>query len=517
MWGLNNKSDNKSVLISLTNSEARMFLVEKRSGRAVVLESSAAPYHSTDELRSICQQWAQSCKIKNLRCDWLLSRNLYKTITLSPPKVPDSELASSIKWLVKDQIEQSLDSVLVSYYRPYVVEKESEKLTAVVLDRELIESLIALTGELNLDLATIQVEELASINALSSISENENITGFINEDIEGLIYNFYVGRSLAFTRHIKGRFFPNHDSNSFTLETDNTDNQEQLDRFLLETQRTLDYCISQFFRKPVSRLVLDAIKTENLNLVDSLEQITELPVDLIKLVESNDEAIPDSASVDSPSLKITIAEAGAVLVKQDKSVQVVNFYLPQYQPKPLEFSFKYATGIAVASLIGFTFHGSVKETELNNANKTLIEQKQLLEKTQLSLQAISKNLGKSLRTKNLDQALITKQNELNASRRLLAKVESTSPEKPVLYSEILAALSTQQAASLWLTEIKLSPATIGLSGQTTKPDSIPSYINSMSKNSVLASRFEELTIKRDKQDSRFVNFQMTNGRYNNAR
>ena len=513
MWGLNKKSETNCVLISLTNSEVRMFFVENTNGNVNVLDANCAEYSTVEQLESACKPWVQSAKVKGLECHWLLSRHQYKTISVSPPKVPDSELAESIKWLVKDQIEQPLDSVLVSYYKPYVVEQELEKLVAVVLEREFAESIIEVTDRLNLALASIQINELAAGNALTSLENDEQITGLIDEDNIGLIFNFYVGRTLAFTRHIKGRFFPGQSNKAFSLDAD--DNDAQVDQFLLETQRTLDYCISQFFRKPVDKLALDARKVEDSKIIESLEQITELPVNLIRLSGGSDN-LAQSESDKNPSLNLTISEAGAVINSQDKITQRVNFYLPQYQPKPLEFGFKFAMGLAAASVLGLSLYGYLNEKELTGRTKHLNEQNAALEKTQSTLQAVSKNLGKQNSLKNLDQELSKKQNELNVSRKLLARVETKSPNKPVIYSDVLAALSTQKAKSLWLTQINLSPTTINLAGQTTQPDSIPIYINDMSQNQVLASQFENLTIERDKQDPRFVHFQMTNGTYNNA-
>ena len=512
MWGLNKKSNNKNILISLTSSEVRIFYVERLGAEINIISSFSVEYSSIEDIQDSCNQWIQSNKAKGLDCHWLLPRSHYRAIAVNPPKVSDAELDKSIKWLVKDQLEESIDSVLVTYYKPFVVEREPNKLTAVVVDKSLIESLIEITSNLNLDLTSIQISELAAGRALPSLQADSHITGLIDEDNVGLVYNFYVGRSLAFTRHIKGRYFPNHDADSLSLEDD--DNEAKTDQFLLETQRTLDYCISQFFRKPVDRLILDAQRTDNTNLVDSLEQVAELPVDLIRL--SNKEPSSENQEPSQPGLQLSIAEAGAVYF-DGKSLQAINFYLPQYQPKPLEFSFKYAVGLTAASIIGLSFYGFVKEKEAINLDLQLNQQNKVLTNTQSSLQSLSKRLGHQSRAKDLDGIILKKQLELRSSKKLLEKVATKSPKTVVMFSEVLAALSTQQADSLWLTNINLSPTAINLAGQTTKPDSIPFYINSMSKNRVLASQFENLSIERNQQDNRLVDFEMSNGRYNDAR
>ena len=55
MWGLNKKSDSKCVLISLTNSEARLFHVEIISNKIKVLESHSDEYSTQKQLEDICR------------------------------------------------------------------------------------------------------------------------------------------------------------------------------------------------------------------------------------------------------------------------------------------------------------------------------------------------------------------------------------------------------------------------------------------------------------------------------
>ncbi len=507
MWGSNAKLESKRVLISLTEREARLFLVEYQAGNVKVVDATTAEYSGPKALEATLKDWQRNVKIKGLCCDWLLSRSLYKTFSLAAPKVPDTELNKTIKWLIKDQLEESLDSVLVSFYKPFSLESDTEKLVAVSVDKEFIESLIEVTANLNLQLNSIQINELAAGNAISSLENDEQIRGLIDEDHQGLIFNFYRGQSLAFTRHIRGRFFPNQADNGFSLDAD--DSEEQTDRFLLETQRTLDYCISQFFRAPVNRLTLNATKTENNQLLESLEQIAELPVDLISLD-------PQASGDSNNNIVLSIAEAGATIGGFKPKNQWIDFYLPQYRPKPLEFGFNYALGLCGVAVIGLLVYGLLQSSELSQVEQTLQSSDLKLTETQTAMQQVSQKLGIVGSKQNLDQQISVKQTELIASRKLLNKVEQTSPTKPVLYSEVLAALSKQKAKSLWLTQIKLSPYSIELAGQTTLPESIPSYIKQMSSNEILSSQFENLKIERSSNNNKLVEFFMTNGRYYHA-
>jgi len=508
--GLSKKANQQKLLISLDDSEVRLFHVQINQHDLTLLNCQSSIYSSMASLEEVVSQWRKQNKTKGLDCHWLLSRSLYKTINVVPPKVEDSEIDTALKWLIKDQVEQSLENLLVTHYRPFTHQQENSKLTAVVIDKEFIEKLIEISNSAGVNLVSIKISELASANALSTELEQDKIVGLIDEDKQGLTYNFYNGNQLTFTRHIKGRFFPNLKDNSFTLESDDQD--AKVDRFLLETQRTLDYGVSQIFRRPVDWLIIDGLKVEGSNLVQSLEQITELSVTAYQYQVSHSE----SAENDEDLLKLSLAEIGCLLPETNNKTQSVNLYLPQYQPKPLEFGFKFASSVAAFVLVGLTVYGYIQESEQQTLNSQLASEKILLEKTQTSLNQLNQALAKEHNIDNINQLIIKRQKELIASRKLLAKVSSRPDSKPVSFSKVLIALSKQKADKLWLTNIDLYPDSISLRGLTTKPNSIPIYINNLAKDALLSSQFDDLTIERDKQDDRFVHFFMKNGHYQNA-
>ena len=56
------------------------------------------------------------------------------------------------------------------------------------------------------------------------------------------------------------------------------DEQEaQEESFLLETQRTLDYVISQIFRRPLDAILLQQRSLNDQQLADTINQITDIP------------------------------------------------------------------------------------------------------------------------------------------------------------------------------------------------------------------------------------------------
>jgi len=523
VWGFNNNSNTTQIIVSLCANEIKFCLIKKTSNIVQQLASHKANYTDQQSLHEECIKWIRENRCKGLNCHWILSRKLYTTLSIKPPEVKSSELDHTVKWLIKDQIEQPINSILTTHYTPYHLDKENEKLTVVVAEKNLIENLIELTKESNLQLVSIQISELAPGGALRSNKKLETnnpnklenkITGFIDQDQSGLIYNFYIGSSLAFTRHIKGRFFPKTSEGEFSLESDNR--QSQVDQFLLETQRTLDYCISQIFRKPVDSLILDASKVDDEALVTALEQLTELPVTRFEYKQLTTEDSTQSPEQE-PVEQLSLTEIGAIFYQESLSTdQSVNFYLSEYQPKPLEFGFKFAASIAIVFTLAFLGYGHLQNQQLSQLEQQFADNQKKLDKTQESIKKIQKQRGKTSPTQNIQKQILRKQKELIASKKLLAKVIKQKATKPVNYSQVLNALSQQKEKHLWLTKIDLYPESINLTGQATDPAAIPDYIAKMATNNLLSSEFEEFEIKRDINDRRIVNFSMNNGRYKNA-
>ena len=513
-WRFKKQSNARKIIISLSENEVRLFHVDSKSSTVTLLDSHCFGYESFEQLKNECTDWIQKTRIKRVDCHWLLSRKLYQAVNLKPPAVSESELDSSIKWLVKDQIEQPIEKVLVAHYKPIDLEQENSKLTAIIVEKELVENLIDCTEQIDLNLVSIQINELAITTTLQNQLTENKITGYIDEDNQGLIYNFYIGNELAFTRHIKGRFFPVDSQNELSL--DNHEEESQQDRFLLETQRTLDYCISQIFRKPVDSLIIDAAKVKNSDLVAALEQVTELPVSCFEALVSDSRTPLEDQKEASNNLSINLTELGIANSDTIVNRQKVNLFFPEYHPKPLEFGFKFASIVIAVFAVSFIGYGVVLTLEENQLKLQLNQEKNRLITIQNAIQELQAKTKSNNNNQDVDKAIIRRTKELAQSKALLARVSHTPSGKTVSFSRILYALSKQKSDSLWLTKISLSPLSINLSGKTTSPNSVPNYIESMAKDEIISRRYSELQLERDETDSRLINFAINDGRYLNA-
>ena len=295
------KSVDKHLVVTLDEQSCRLQFFRQNGSALQQIASGEFSYQNTDELGQFFIAWLKENPCRDSICHWVLSRNLYQTYHVDRPNVLKKELDEAIKWQIKDLLDQGIDEVLVSHYQPTQAENQNNQLVAVATNKALVESIIEFTHNAGLTMASIDIEELTLGHALlPNLAENQ-IIGFIGEDKSGLVFNFYNEGGLAFTRHKKGRFMPNSHHQEFTLEQDQEAQQES---FLLETQRTLDYVVSQIFRRPIDGILLQQNSDADDELAEIINQITELQVTLVS---------PQVETNESDMLTPNLVDAGAAL------------------------------------------------------------------------------------------------------------------------------------------------------------------------------------------------------------
>jgi len=257
-------------------------------------------YQDHDKLAELFLAWCKNSGVRGAECRWVLGRDLYQTYQTGTPNVLAKEMDEAIKWQIKDLLELPVDQALVTHYQPVDSSNQTDQLVAVATQKALIETLIDISHQAGVNLDSIDIEELVVGHALADYFSDEKIIGFIGEDSAGLVFNFYRSGGLSFTRHKKGRFMPNSQQQEFSLEQDKEAEQES---FLLETQRTLDYVVSQIFRRPIDTLLLQKNSAADDQLAELIHQITELKVNLVT---------PSIVAKDAETLAPNLAEVGAV-------------------------------------------------------------------------------------------------------------------------------------------------------------------------------------------------------------
>lgn len=301
-WPFQKSVSENLVLLALGRDSCR-FLAFQGHSPVQLLHIHQVAFADLDELGRHLGQWLKQLSISDARCRWLLSRERYQSLLIEKPEVAENEIDQAAKWLVRDQLDFPPDEVLMQHYQPIGSHSRSDQVVLVACQKGMIEKLVEISHKLDLELEHIAIEELCIGLALQQHLESEQICGFIGEDQNGLIFNFYQGQSLTFNRYIRGKNFPKVEAQELSLDTDIEEANEQ---FLLEIQRTLDYAVNQIYRAPVMRLLLQPC-AQNENLANLIKQLTEIPV-----VEAS-ASVVDTRAEDPANLQPGLAELGLAL------------------------------------------------------------------------------------------------------------------------------------------------------------------------------------------------------------
>ncbi|NVJ62365.1 MAG: hypothetical protein HWE27_18400 [Gammaproteobacteria bacterium] len=241
---------------------------------------------------------------------WILSPDHYRLMTVERPMVPEEEMADAIKWQVRDLIDLPLEEAVISYFDYPEDIPGPSRLYVVVARRDVITRIIKLSESADLNLDSIDIEELSIGHLISPMLQEGHNIAFVGESSKGISMHCYVGDKFCFTRALPGVFLPRGlPEQEFTLDLDEVaepesdseltldleepsdtqakDNQPapqaNYDQLLLEIQRTLDYYESQIAKRSVTKIIVPDIGEPTTRLVDLLKNELGLQVEVVKL------------------------------------------------------------------------------------------------------------------------------------------------------------------------------------------------------------------------------------------
>lgn len=517
------KHHSKYLIVSLDGQMCRALLFETSKTPFSLLASAEFTFSNQDELANLLAKWSRQANAKGAVCRWVLGRELYKTYNLDAPNVLEKEMAEAIKWQIKDLLDIPVANALISYYRPKHPNPQNNQVVAVAVEKSLVEFIIGTTLQSGLELDSIEIDELASGQSLHQHLKENSIIGYIYQDSLGTNFSFYHGQSLAFSRHKKSLFIPETQpeaaiqDDEFLLEDEASSpqpkkapkSQAQQDKenaFLLETQRTLDYVVSQLFRKPVELLLLLDDQKGKQTLADMLFELTETQV---KLVSSLD--FLDQNPLEQKQLLPTLAEIGC-LVRSPSPTQFVNFYFEQYHPQPLTFNSHFALTALAVSLLGLVIIGWQESVKTSQLEQLLQNKNQSFNSIQNDLNEMQRSLAKKLNQQSWQLDLEKSQKELNSYRHLVNMVNLPVTQQDTRYSQAFEDLARHPTESVWITRISISASSIDLYGSSDSTEQIPKYIEDLSQLSSFNRYFGALSIERDPLHHQLIHFELTNGK-----
>ncbi|MDH5628953.1 MAG: hypothetical protein OEY96_02250 [Gammaproteobacteria bacterium] len=193
-------------------------------------------------------------------------------------------------------------------------------------------------------------------------------------------------------------------------------------------------------------------------------------------------------------------------------MQSINFYFPQYQPKPLSFDSRFSFLVVTIFTLSMLLFIWLDSQHISQLNYELESQNQQISRLQSQLVEQQNKLGITVKINELESELLTLQNELTNYREISNLIRQPVGQSRVKYSQILADLAKKNIDTVWLTKIILTPEYVSLFGSSTDSKQIPGYVDQLKKYPSLKRYFDEFVIQRNENKAHIVAFELLNGR-----
>jgi MSHA biogenesis protein MshI len=269
------------VGLSLQSDQLILAHLDVRSGQPVLLQGRHKAVESARDAGKELGKLVRDLELDGKQVSCVLAPRDYQLHLVEAPNVEADELRSAVRWKIKDLLEMKVEEAAIDVFPVPDDAYRGRKMVYVVASlKSRIRQLVEQVSEAGLELAVIDIPELAMNNVTSCFVDDSNGVAFMDLRRTGSTMNISVDGTLYLTRRINTQLDPEvmQSADWATLK----------DRLVLEIQRSLDYYESQMGRPQINRIVLAQRQTDSAELTAELDQLLAAKVSSLDLAESLD-------------------------------------------------------------------------------------------------------------------------------------------------------------------------------------------------------------------------------------
>ncbi|MAD18205.1 MAG: MSHA biogenesis protein MshI [Alteromonadaceae bacterium] len=279
-----------SIGIEMGDAELHLNVIQRKSGVYQWVDQHTLPMQ---DWAKHLQEYVANNNLARTPCYIALGLNKYQHFQIDRPEVEEQEIASALKWQIKEQLTSTDEHVFDYYDHPAVIGGK-EKVNVVAISRTHINGIIKGITRAELKLNTITIEELATSELLPT--DDDAVLTLFQENGGQINLNIIKQGKLFFSRRLKGY----ENLASFSLE------EFQMgmgDTLSVEIQRSMDYFESQLRQAPVRKIVVHLNSTIQQELANIIQELTFMPVTVMALPLASPQ----------PDKTVSLASLGAAL------------------------------------------------------------------------------------------------------------------------------------------------------------------------------------------------------------
>jgi MSHA biogenesis protein MshI len=290
-------------------------------------------------LSSVLHKTAQSFPVNQFECNSSVSGGQYELLLVDAPNVESSELKQAVRWRIKDQLSYHIDDAVIDVFEIPGQQSTRAKLMYVVTSqRQDLDQQVSLFKQAGMSIQSIDIYELAQRNIAAIMPEDKDgvVTLRMNKS-DGLLTItrngvLYLTRKIDFgcQRLEQVMNASSDDGVELSLdELDPVDEQSEhealneldstseslaefsepaqlseqsrliIDEVVLEIQRSLDYYVSHFNQRAVSKIIIAPLVREVPGVLEYISDMLGIKTEIIDFNKYLDVAKPLSNEMQS--------------------------------------------------------------------------------------------------------------------------------------------------------------------------------------------------------------------------
>ncbi|MDY6943284.1 MAG: pilus assembly protein PilM [Pseudomonadota bacterium] len=269
--------------IRLSNHDVTVAAVKRGAGARPELVAFRSAEVTDGDVALALRELLKASGLERSSCSVILGSDEYQLLMVEAPEVGNNELRAAMRWRVRELIDFHIDDAVLDIFQvPRGATANPHQMLFVVACRSaVIAEYVAAAEKSGCRLKVIDVTELALRNIASLLEEDVSGVAMLHLEPDFGVITVTQQGTLYLSRQISLGY-----RQLVGLEGQ-ADLEFQLDNFVLEVQRSLDYYERQFGQPPVRALYLTPLPTRVPAIdayVDSQIGIPVKPLDLNRLL-----------------------------------------------------------------------------------------------------------------------------------------------------------------------------------------------------------------------------------------
>lgn len=242
------------------------------------------------ERAAVLSSLARQYQLDAADCTSLMESGHASLLLVEAPEVDPTELKAAVRWRIKDLIDFHVDDAVIDVFDIEGQRGRTKMMYVVVARIATVQEHIDLLEEAGVNLAVIDIAELAQRNIAALLPEDQNGVALLHLTSRGGLLtltrqgSLFLVRNLEFGTDQLMAAVPAATKSEFTLDDDVAPALRRLmDTIVLEIQRSVDYFESHFGLPPISGLVIAPLAQPVPGLAGYLGGHLGLPVRMLDL------------------------------------------------------------------------------------------------------------------------------------------------------------------------------------------------------------------------------------------